>query len=388
MDNPIQFTFLAVVMWIGVYQGLILAPVLWFKKEGNKVTNRLLAGFLAMFALRLLFTIFQFSSKAVYSNIWLAYSLPLSTFYGPLYYLYLKSYIERSFRLKGKQWFHFLPFVIFVLVASTVLIFFTPDGTSYLDMIRGGEVKRIVLIAPLFVAIQTLTYMGMGLRLILKYRRFIKAEASFSENKHIRWLVSLDFLLLIPALSILAIFFMRPPPGDGSIMYFQAVGVFVMLTVIGIVALARPEFLQGLPEILRVEKEEDLLPSPYETSSLSVEKKNLYHKQLTSYLISDKIYLEQDLTLSELSSRLKINTRYLSQVINELEDSSFIDFINKLRIERAKEMLRHPAYQYYTIVAIANEVGFKSKSAFYNAFKKFTHMTPSAFKAGKVQENV
>ncbi len=59
--------------------------------------------------------------------------------------------------------------------------------------------------------------------------------------------------------------------------------------------------------------------------------------------------LEQDLTLSELSRRLGINTKYLSQVINEVEGMNFMDDINSHRIERAKELLQHPSYEYHTL---------------------------------------
>ncbi|MEL6843420.1 MAG: helix-turn-helix domain-containing protein, partial [Bacteroidota bacterium] len=59
---------------------------------------------------------------------------------------------------------------------------------------------------------------------------------------------------------------------------------------------------------------------------------------------------------------------------------NFMDFINGYRIEEAQKMLRAPRFGHYTIVAIAQEVGFRSRSAFYAAFKKISGQTPTEYK--------
>ena len=70
-------------------------------------------------------------------------------------------------------------------------------------------------------------------------------------------------------------------------------------------------------------------------------------------------------------------------MINVLELQNFLDFINQKRIKRAEEMLGGPTFSQYTILAIAHEVGFNSKSAFYTAFKKFTGHTPTTYRKAK-----
>jgi len=70
----------------------------------------------------------------------------------------------------------------------------------------------------------------------------------------------------------------------------------------------------------------------------------------------------------------------LSQIINENLHLSFFDFINSYRIKEAGKRLVSSDYQKYTILAIAMNVGFNSKSAFNMAFKKFTNKTPSEYK--------
>ena len=71
---------------------------------------------------------------------------------------------------------------------------------------------------------------------------------------------------------------------------------------------------------------------------------------------------------------------YLSQIINEKLNCNFLDFINGYRIDDAKDKLLDENYEHFTILAIAYEVGFNSKSAFYTAFKKNTNSTPSQYR--------
>src|SRR4030095_13495565 len=85
-------------------------------------------------------------------------------------------------------------------------------------------------------------------------------------------------------------------------------------------------------------------------------------------------------TLQKLAKTLAISPHHLSQIINEQLNQNFFDFINYHRIEEAKRMLVDPARPHYSILAISEEVGFNSKSAFNAAFKKHTDMTPSEFR--------
>jgi AraC-like DNA-binding protein len=80
-----------------------------------------------------------------------------------------------------------------------------------------------------------------------------------------------------------------------------------------------------------------------------------------------------------LAEKLNTNKSYLSQVINEYFRKNFSTFVNEYRVKEASRLLLEKESENYTIEAIANSVGFKSKSAFNSAFKKFTGITPSYF---------
>lgn len=107
---------------------------------------------------------------------------------------------------------------------------------------------------------------------------------------------------------------------------------------------------------------------------------NAYYKQFRYLVEKEKIYMDENLSLSSVAEQLNISTNYLSQLINSLSGCSFPDFINRYRVEEAKSCLVHPDFTNYTITAIGLESGFNSKSAFYSAFKKYTDITPTEYR--------
>lgn len=94
---------------------------------------------------------------------------------------------------------------------------------------------------------------------------------------------------------------------------------------------------------------------------------------------SEKPYLDPELKLVGLSDRLNIPSNHLSQVINEQLNLSFFDFINKYRVDEAKDILKDRSSN-DTLLKIAFDVGFNNKVSFNNYFKKLTGITPSQFR--------
>lgn len=103
-------------------------------------------------------------------------------------------------------------------------------------------------------------------------------------------------------------------------------------------------------------------------------------EELLEVMKTEKPYLDQNLNIFTLSKRLNTNSKYLSQVINQEFNKSFVHFVNEYRIEEAKQILL--VNNNYTIEAQSQMVGFKSKSSFNIAFKKHTGVTPSLFIQG------
>jgi AraC-like DNA-binding protein len=108
------------------------------------------------------------------------------------------------------------------------------------------------------------------------------------------------------------------------------------------------------------------------------EEENIYlcFKRL---LEKEKIYKQPDITLGKLAKKLKTNTSYLSSIINNRFEDSFKSVINHYRINEARRLLIFPEYSNFSIEGIAEEVGYKSRSAFYQSFKKITGLTPTQY---------
>lgn len=101
--------------------------------------------------------------------------------------------------------------------------------------------------------------------------------------------------------------------------------------------------------------------------------------QIDSYMKRQKPYTNPNLTLAELAAGLRMPPHVLSKVLNEEYHKNFFDFINYHRIEELKSRLNDPRFRSYTVLSMAYEVGFNSKTAFNRSFKKLTSQTPSEY---------
>jgi AraC-like DNA-binding protein len=99
------------------------------------------------------------------------------------------------------------------------------------------------------------------------------------------------------------------------------------------------------------------------------------------------VYLDAELNLQELARRAGIHYNYLSRIINEKFGLSYNDYVNGYRIEEARRMLADPANAGKTILDIAYDTGFYSKSVFNTAFKKITGTTPSQYRKQSARQD-
>jgi len=118
----------------------------------------------------------------------------------------------------------------------------------------------------------------------------------------------------------------------------------------------------------------------YERSGLSLEDAEAYKIRLMQKMQEEELYLDCELTLPDLARHTGLTPHQVSQVINGQMNQNFFSFVNNYRIQLAKKLMTEPDTRNMPIVELAVEVGFKSKSSFYDAFKKATQMTPTQFK--------
>jgi AraC-like DNA-binding protein len=118
----------------------------------------------------------------------------------------------------------------------------------------------------------------------------------------------------------------------------------------------------------------------YAKSGLSTDQLARYKQHLNQIMRSRQVYLKPDLNLPKLAGIVGCSVNHLSQVINSGFGTSFFDYLNRYRIEHARELLASLDSQSTAILNIAFTVGFNSNSAFYSAFKKRVGVTPAQYR--------
>ncbi len=118
----------------------------------------------------------------------------------------------------------------------------------------------------------------------------------------------------------------------------------------------------------------------YKNSNITTIDIQLYITKLKKTVEKEKLFLDPNIKLIDISSRMGIPRKLLSQLINEVFNENFKSFLNKYRIEYAKKLMADPSLKGISLLRISYESGFNSKSVFNSVFKKFTGMIPSEFR--------
>ncbi|MFV1884151.1 MAG: helix-turn-helix domain-containing protein [Balneola sp.] len=136
------------------------------------------------------------------------------------------------------------------------------------------------------------------------------------------------------------------------------------------------ELMNPLPEsALDISVQE----SKYKKSLISDEDLVQYRKELSVLMRDEQPFLDPFLTLKDLAENLGIPANHLSQLLNDGFDQNFAEFVNSYRLDYFKKEIRKPEKQNFTLLALAFESGFNSKTVFNSFFKKATGTTPSKY---------
>ena len=139
-------------------------------------------------------------------------------------------------------------------------------------------------------------------------------------------------------------------------------------------------------------KENDLLPIQKEKANEENKKQetskseNELFVKIRILIVDKRLYANPKLNLRILAEQLNMKEKRLSGLINQYADMNFYNFINSLRIDEVKTLLNSPKGVQLSVLGIANEVGFSSKSTFYTAFKNIVGMTPTEFQLKKLSD--
>lgn len=354
----------------GAFQGLLLALALLSVKRGNKTANRLLAAFVFGASIVIFGGVMR-SQNYVFDFPHLSrIHDPFAFLAGPLFYLYLKTIIKKT-SFSKKNFLHFIPFGICVVYLLPYYFQSTADKLQNMLAERQGEglgewyyVRSGLLIAHFLV------YLFAAIWMSVKYSKQVKAKRIQIDNSvrfQIKYLVISTAILWV--IGILR-YTLDPTPRTNLLILFCAA---VVVYGLGYICLIKPEVVSGT--------EETPLPAEkYERSTLSSQRSERYLKKLLQIMEAEKLYTDCELSLQKVAEKLSVPPHHLSQIINERLNQSFSDFVNSYRVEEVKKNLLDPSKKHYSILAIAEDSGFNSKSSFNSVFKKHTNITPSEFR--------
>jgi AraC-like DNA-binding protein len=119
---------------------------------------------------------------------------------------------------------------------------------------------------------------------------------------------------------------------------------------------------------------------PYEnTVLLSDEEADKLEEALMYQLENEALYLNPELTLRELAETIGSTEKKVSYLLNQNLKISYYELINKCRVEKFKTEIAKPENKSLSIVGVALNCGFSSKSSFYRAFKSQVSMSPAKY---------
>ncbi|WNJ19037.1 AraC family transcriptional regulator [Pontibacter sp. G13] len=242
--------------------------------------------------------------------------------------------------------------------------------------LEGAPFEPLISVIFVSIILSGILYSGFSLLLLRKHRRRIQDEFSDHDRINLNWLRYLIWGLGVIWLVVLiaedeAIF-------GVVVLYVIFMGYFG-ISQVGIFSSYSSMNQPDIP-VASTSEFSPKTPRPkYEKSALSDVQLHEIHRALQSLMKREERYRTPEITLAQIAEELQIHPNTLSQVINRMEGQNFFDYINGQRVDAFKRMASETQYQSFTLLAIALECGFNSKTSFNRNFKKATGMSPSQY---------
>lgn len=226
------------------------------------------------------------------------------------------------------------------------------------------------------ILVQSLFYSFISFLRIKKHKKNILSFASNTEEIDLNWIENIIKLILFLT-SVICLYE----------MFFDTERLNIVLNFISlyIVYFVGVNLVKQKEIFVTIKNEKDEKETVFEVEDLerklvSDDELEEFMAKLEQIMQTEKIYLDNDLNLVKLAEKVCLTPHQLSYVINKGFNNNFFQYVNAYRVERAKELLTHEEGDRLSILGIAYESGFNSKTAFYTIFKKETGLTPSGYK--------
>jgi len=351
-----------------IFIGLNFSLLLWFTERTNQTANRFLG--LALFAvvLRMAWVLAIDIRLSAYIPQWSWLPMQFSFAIGPLIFFYLCKITQPAYKFRRKDMLHFSPTLLEWGVLALEVKESIKTGAATYDTLTFRQLNPLLL---LLAVISVITYLCLSRRLIRNFHWRLNANSIDRPKYQLRWLrrvlerFGLLWLLWIPFM-VVDYFYYHNQLGIhvyyplylllGVMMIWMAAAAFLGPDVAGPV-LAMPLSRQSPPMELRQKG-----------------------KWLRKAMEAGRFYQDAELSLRSLAETLDLHPNELSRTINTAFGESFNDFINEYRIREVIRKMQDPAYDRITLIGIAMDAGFNSKSTFNRVFREMTGKSPVEYK--------
>ena len=397
-----QLPFIMVFFSIGLL-GLAVSSVLVFVNHERPLVSNLLAAVIATLSVLVIANVGYLTEFFLkHPVLWRPFAW-LSFCIAPLSYLYVRSVLRQSIRLKRTDLLFFLPALLYALHR---LPFHFLSREEKLEVVKRGlsDMRLIVSEPEGFLpegwASLLRVFIGIGFMVAQTWILFQwirkhkdRGEGHPVNRQILNWLVVFTILvaasyLMVWVQTLLLVF-------AGIATNYIIVGTMAFFILfISAYLLAQPRILygfsgwlpsQGPPVELSavmtepaVDAEEDATVEPHSRTSLSVERALEIKSLLEEHLRTKQPYRKPRYSLNEMAMELSVPSYQLSAFVNQAYGMNLNEFVNAERIRHIQDRLtKEPGLRQYTLEALSKEAGFNSRGSFIKAVKRLTGKTPS-----------
>jgi AraC-like DNA-binding protein len=371
--------------YIGISQSLFVSLVI-FTKSRKQGSDWVLFAWLLTISFKLLVLLLSLHREEYFDAQFSIGLVPLT--FGPFLFLYTKYLIYRKFFFRSKDYVHFIPFV---LLTALYFMFFQGKMVfdSHLIIERDGYLVARILYSIAFVA-SVVYYTLATLYLLRRYQTNISDRFSYfsSENK-LGWVYFLTFFFVLTHASfvIMGVYNVWVKEQVFNVYLISDVCLTFLAFSVSYFGIKQPYLFKVIPDLngpkaqIEEDDEEEESKEKYRQSTLQDAIKAEYIEKLYRHMDTERPFLNPELTVQDLSKQLNIPRHHLTEILNNDIGKNFFNFINEYRVNEVKKRLLDSKYSHLTIVAIAFDSGFNSKSTFNSIFKQYTDMTPTKWRS-------
>ncbi|HEY0503467.1 MAG TPA: AraC family transcriptional regulator [Lysobacter sp.] len=365
--------FWSMVFAIGAAQAVLLALALW-RRPVNAGSSRVLSAWIGLigFDLAVKSLWFHGPDAGLFKLYRFVQLFPF--FYGSAFYVYVCTLTQgRGWRRRDAL--HLLPFVAAVLVNLDLFAMPRAEVQALLDRLAAGGPWPRAPWLDIALYCAGVGYVVAALVRVRRYRRGLLRSRSDADRMSLRWIDVMAASQIVIWCIALAQWLVRLPGLDYPLIY-GAVAAWVF--AVGYLSLAQATVVAQAP-----------VASVAADAAMSDPRFPEVEARLAQLMEHERLYREPALTIGQLARRSGYPEYLVSAVINRRFDGNFWAWINRHRVEAARDCLSDPR-DGRTVLDIAYACGFTSKSTFNAAFKRQLGVTPSAWRqrhADSVRDN-